>query len=333
MLEVGAGYGEFAKNFLSAFREICKVENLDFYSKLEYHLSDFSQLTLDELKNSGRMDEFAEQIHYKVFDVLDKYSSLEKSSYDILFANYLLDQLPARIFAEKDSIFLEKYICIEDPTPYIAKQESNKFWFGRNRWVKGLKKKYEFREVDLEQELSLADREILYSCFRQNKSSTVVYSYGALAAVKNFMQLVKPTGVIVCSDFNASTKPGVDRFEPCYYGNSIAQAVNFEFIYKHFSQAGSLQDWRKLDHKQQTEFGHQLALIYEDPIKPLHTLILTRPDFPHPLELGEIYQKVYHQNWLLRAVYKLLVELQLACYILVIFLLFFVIMHGVTHTF
>lgn len=305
ILEVGAGYGEFAKNFLSALQEICRVENLDYYSRLEYHLSDFSQTTLDELKNSGRMDEFKDHIQYVVFDALDKYSSLEKSSYDMLFANYLLDQFHARVFAQTNKGYLEKYISIEDPLPYIEKQSKKGFSWNKYHWIKSLKKLIEFRTVDLEQEISLADLEVLETCFRQDKSSTVVYSYGSLAAVKNFMLLIKPTGIIVCSDFNAATKPGVDNFEPCYYGNSLAQAVNFEFIYKYF-------------------IDHQIALIFEDPVKPLHTLILTRPDFPYPLELGEIYQKVYHQNWFIRMIYRFLVELQLGCYILAIFIFAFI---------
>ncbi len=333
VLEVGAGYGEFAKNFLSALQEICRVENLDYYSRLEYHLSDFSQTTLDELKSSGRLDEFQDRIHYLVFDALDKYSALEKSSYDILFANYLLDQFPARIFAQTNRGYLEKYISIEDPQTYKEKQDRANFGFGKSRWIKSLKKLVEFRAVDLEKEIPLADLEILENCFRQDKSSTVVYSYGSLAAVKNFMQLIKPTGIIVCSDFNAATKPGVDQFEPCYYGNSLAQAVNFEFIYKYFSQAGSLSEARKLDHLQQAKLGHQIALIYEDPIKPLHTLILTRPDFPHPLELGEIYQAVYHQNWFIRLLYRFLVELQLGCYILAVFIISFIIWSLVTDAF
>ena len=333
VLEVGAGYGEFAKNFLSAFQAICLAENLDYYARLEYHLSDFSQITLDELKASERLKEYQEHISFIVFDALDKYSTLDKSSYDILFANYLLDQFPARIFAQTNKGYLEKYISIEDPQPYIERQSKHQFAWNKNHWIKSLKKIIEFRNIDLNEEIPLADLEILENCFRQDKSSTVVYSYGALAAVKIFMQLIKPNGIIVCSDFNASTKPGVDQFEPCYYGNSLAQAVNFEFIYKYFSQAGSLTEARKLNHLQQGSLAHQIALIYEDPIKPLHTLILTRPDFSYPLELGEIYQAVYHQNWLIRLIYKFLVELQLGCYVLTIFILAFIIRHCILDTF
>ena len=117
-----------------------------------------------------------------------------------------------------------------------------------------------------------------------------------------------------------SAKPGFDECEPCYYGNSVAQAVNFEFLYKYFSAQDELAE---LEHFKDETGSYQVALIYEDPIKPLHTLILTRPDYEHSLELGEIYKKVYHQNWLLRFLYRFLAELQLACYILVLFMLFF----------
>lgn len=316
ILEIGAGYGEFARNFLSALQEICKAENLDFWSGLEYHLSDFSQTTLDQLKDSGRLDEFADKFHYKVFDALDKYSELDPESYDLIMANYLLDQFPARIFARVKNNYYEKYFSIEDPQPYLEKQKSKSFWFWRNQWIKRLRKCYEFREFDW-QSLPLDHRDILETCFRSGRDSSLVYSYGSLAALKNFLRLLKPTGLIVCSDFNMSAKPGFDECEPCYYGNSVAQAVNFEFLYKYFSAADESK------HLKDEPGSYQVALVYEDPIKPLHTLILTRPDYGYSLELGEIYQAVYHQNWLLRFLYRYLAELQLASYILALFMFLF----------
>lgn len=324
VLEVGAGFGEFAKNFLAAFREICLYEKHDYYERLHYHISDFSKLTLEELDDSGRLDEFAGCIEYKVFDALDKYTELDRSSYDLLMANYLLDQFPARVFAHHDGRYFEKYLSIENPQQYVEDQGG--LWFAKDRWIKRLKQRHEFREIDFDVELPLEHRDILDTCFRKGRASTVVYSYGSLAALKNFVSLLKPSGLIVCSDFNISNKPGFDKCQPCYYGNSVAQAVNFEFLYKYFSQVDNSTE---LKHFKQDEFGYQIALIYEDPIKPLHTLILTRPDYPHALKLGRIYKKVYHQNWLIRVLYRFLVEIQLSCYILALFMLLFVILSGV----
>lgn len=326
ILEVGAGFGEFAKNFLLALQSICDDEKLDYFFRLEYHISDFSIKTIEELKASGRLADFEELIYYQELDVLNKNLQLKENSYDLILANYLLDQLPARVIAHSKGEFFEKYICIENPDLYYQKQIQNNFWFKQNRWLKALKKKVEFREINIDKEIPLSDLEILESCFRANKASTVVYSYGALKAIKNLSHLLKNTGVIICSDFNASTKPGIDKFEPCYYGNSIAQAVNFEFIYKYFAQSNNINELYKLKHFNQNSLGCQMALLYEDPIKPLHTLILTRPDFPYALKLGEIYQTVYQQNWLLRTLYRTLVEMQLSCYILALFILGFVIM-------
>ena len=251
---------------------------------------------------------------------MDKYTwkkNFEAASFDAVFANYLLDQLPARVFVKDGNKYFEKYLSIEDP----AKYENKKPFFGRNRWIKKLKKATEFKEVKLNKELSLEHFQILETCFRTDKASTVVYSYGALKAVKNFMQLLKPNGIIVCSDFNATTKPGYDNFEPCYYGNSLAQAVNFEFIFKYFSQTFSLEESKKLEHKLDTHLGYQEVLIYEDQIKPLHTLILTRPDYEYGLELGSIYKSVYHTNWLLRGIYRFVVELQLSFYLFILVVL------------
>ncbi len=329
ILEIGAGYGEFAKNFLAAFEAISKAENLDFFERSRYIISDFSQKTLDELSGSKRLDEFKSKIDFVKFDALNKYNwqdcsgKIKAQSFDLLMANYLLDQLPARVFVKDQDHYYEKYLALEDFATYQKQQAHPITKFFRRNYVKKLSKKTEFREIDLEQELSLEHLQIMETCFRQNKASTVVYSYAALAAIKNFLYLLKDSGLIICSDFNASSKPGFDEFEPCYYGNSIAQAVNFEFIYKYFYSSASIEEFSEIDHKlaDAEHIGHQLALVYEDPIKPLHTLIMTNPKFKYSLELGEIYQDVYHKNWLLRALYKFMVEMQLGFYILMLFLI------------
>ena len=330
ILEVGAGYGEFAKNFLSAFKDICEYESLDYFSRLKYFLSDFSSKTLDELEKSKRLKDYRDKLVFLEFDAMDKFlwrNSLAEASFNAVFANYLLDQLPARVFVKDADKYFEKYISVEDPEPY----KNKKSFFSNRRWIKKLKKKVEFRPVNLNQELNLEHFQVLETCFRLDKASTVVYSYGALKAVKNFLYLLKPNGIMVCSDFNASTKPRFDNFEPCYYGNSLAQAVNFEFIYKYFSQTFSIEDSKQLQHKLTNKFGYQEVLIYEDPIKPLHTLILTRPDFPLGLELGEIYKSVYHTNWFLRALYRYVVELQLSFWLFLVVVLGYFLLYYLNH--
>lgn len=333
ILEVGAGYGEFALNFLAAFKEICVAEQLNYMERLSYVISDYSQKTLDELKNSNRLDAYRNILDFARFDVLDKFSwrtasdaLLERDKFDAIFANYLLDQLPARIFARAGDKYYEKYLSIENQEIYAKK----KSWLGKNFWIKKMKKKHEFREINWQEELSLEHRDILDTCFKRDKPSTIVYSYGALEAIKNFLYLLKPTGILICSDFNASAKPGFDSFEPCYYGNSLAQAVNYEFVFKYFMDAQSNRN--RIDHKIiGKNLGHQLTLIYEDPIKPLHTFFLTRPDYPGELELGAIYKKVYQQNWFLRSFYRFLVELQLGFYILLLLILSFFVFNFVVN--
>lgn len=330
-LEIGAGYGEFAKNFLAAFESICKEEDLDFFDRVKYIISDFSQKTLNELDESGRLKDYCHQIEFVVFDALNKFDWQESSGkikaagFDAVLANYLLDQLPARIFAKDSKGYYEKYLALQDFEDFKKKSPNPLMQFFRRNFVKKLSKKHEFREIDISKEVSLEHQNVLEACFREDKASTLVYSYSALAAIKNFLYLLKDSGLVICSDFNAATKPGFDKFEPCYYGNSIAQAVNFEFIYKYFAAAASIEDIKNLEHRiEQASFGHQMALVYEDPVKPLHTLIISNPKFKYSLELGKIYQDVYHKNWLLRTLYKFMVEVQLSFYVLLVFMLAFV---------
>lgn len=282
IIEIGAGMGVFALNFLKAFERICESEDLDFFQNLEYYFTDFSSKTLEEVKNSKRLKEYINIIKFKKFDI-EKHNAqdlnLDEHSFDVVFANYLLDQLPARIFAKTQNKIIEKYIKLSEKEKILNQKTKPK------KWIKKIKKTYQFRDFNFET-IPQKEREILKHNFRKDKDSTIVYSYGALNAVKTFMQMIKQNGLIICSDFNATNKPGVDIFEPCYYGNSLAQAVNFELICKYFDNSS------------------QKYLLYEDPLQPLHTLILTRPGFQHSLKLSQTYEFVYKKNRFVRILYK-----------------------------
>lgn len=308
ILEIGAGFGEFAFNFLKCCSDICKNKELDFFGRITYVLSDFSRTTLEELESSERFKNFEhkDQIELLALDVLSRASFVElENSFDLVMGNYLLDQLPARVFyrrynqLEDNFQYYEKYTALEDKSSWQNRIRSPK------KLIKKIQKQHEFREIDLADSIPFLEFEALDSCFKQHKSSTTIYSYSALTAVENFRTALKDTGIILCSDFNASTRPYRDNYEPCYYGNSLALAVNFEFIYKYFQHS-------------------QKVLLFEDPIKPLHTLVLTRDSFPYSLQLGEAYNKVFKQNWFLRAFYRYMVELKYSFYLLLLGILAFI---------
>jgi len=296
ILELASGNGEFARNFLYVFQEICEAESLNYFSRLKFSISDFSQKTLDELKASGRFDKFQSQIQFECIDVLNPQVICD-SSFDCILANYLLDQFPARIFVKDANQYFEKYIAVSDDKKYYHP--------GKN-FIKRIPKFFEFRSVNLSQELSIQHLDIFESCFRASKTSTAVYSYGALRVLRNLLPKLNENGILIMSDFHGASRGGFDKYEPCYYGNSIAHPVNFEFIAKYF------QDY-------------PTVILYEDPIKPLHTLILARPDFSRAFELGEIYHQVYLQNKFIRVLYRFLVEFKLSLYLflLIAFLMVF----------
>ncbi len=318
VLELGAGYGEFARNFLKAFAQICNQEGLPYYEQLEYYVSDFSETNIRELANSGRLRTYgtldlSSRIKFALYDALDKNSlmdaethlGLSEHRFDLILANYVLDQFKVRIFVRSQSLtlaqsssetasrykYFEKYLALYDKPQHIA-------LYHKRKKLKSISKPYQYRELDLEDELEPKDFQILNSCFRAASSSAVSYPYEALLVLQNCLALLKPSGVIICSDFNSSSKAGFDPLEPCYYANSLAEGVNFEFLSKYF---------------QDQEF----YLLYEDPIHPLHTFILTRPEFNQRLELGEIYRQVYLGNGFLRLFYKILREFYLGAQIYV----------------
>ncbi len=334
VLEVGAGYGEFARNFITAMRDISERENLPYYKNLTYHLSDFSQRTIDELKASGRLkaQEEAGKIQYLIYDTLDNSTlrNLEGETIDtrfnLILANYLLDQFHIRVFVRSQGKYYEKYIALYDDQKRIDKYLSGQ---PERKWIKRIRKRHQFREVDLGDEIPALHLELLKSCFRFGpQASAVSYPYEALRVLENWLALLAPAGIIVVSDFNCASKSGYDALEPCYYGNSLAEGVNFDFITKYFSYSKFRDAMvESLDSPRGTRMrsSQQLSLLYEDPVRPLHTLILTNNDFAHALELGETYRRVYMSNWLLRMFYKVMREIQVGSWIYALILVGFLI--------
>ncbi|NQY79698.1 MAG: SAM-dependent methyltransferase [Candidatus Caenarcaniphilales bacterium] len=311
ILEIGAGSGAFAKNFLHAFENTCNSLNLNFYRRLEYYLTDYAETTLDEIKNKNKLSEFS-NIKFFTLDILDdpNNSSLKDhiGSFHCICSTYLLDQLPNRVIAKSKDQYYEKYIKINIPDELKnASDDLKKKVLKKNKWIKKIKKEFNFKEIDLESELPQAHIEPLKDCFREKQdSSTVIYSYGALKALENSIRFLHIHGLIIYSDFNAASRPKIDIYEPCYYGNSVAQPVNFTFLYNCF-------------HK------HQKIILFEDPIKPLHTMILCHKDYSFPLKLGTYYEKIFKQNIAFRVLFKLLVELKMSLYILLIVLVIYII--------
>ena len=223
-------------------------------------------------------------------------------SFHCILSTYLLDQLPCRVIAKvDDNTYKEKYIKLIIPEKYLNNEKllSEKL-LKKKKWIKEIKKKFHYEEIDEEDDIPLEDFEILKTCFRKTKESTVIYSYGAKRALENSFKLLDPkNGLIIASDFNAATRGGIDLYEPCYYGNSLAQPVNFDFLYKSFAK-------------------QQKVVLFEDPIRPLHTLIICAENFEHPLRLGITYEQVFKQNMIFRMLYQFLLEIKQSIHILLI---------------
>ncbi len=310
ILEVGAGYGEFAINFLQALKQICEKEKLSFYQRCEYYISDYADTTLNELRNNPRLSKFINKIKFIKLDVLEK-PDLEYK-FHLILSTYLLDQFPARVIVKNNTKFYEKYLAISENEIISLKESASskqriKLPFSKPKnYIKKLKKEVTFREFDFDT-IPRYDQLNLLPCFRKNSaSSTIVYSYHSLQALNNLLSILAVEGLMIHSDFNAKSRPGFDNYEPCYYGNSIAQPVNFEYLYLSFKAT-------------------KKVILFEDPIKPLHTFIMSHPDSDKSIKLGEAYNRIYKQNIFLRLMTKFLVEIQLGFYVLLIIMILYIV--------
>jgi len=102
VLELGIGIGLFARFFLDAFKEMCALQNKDYYRRLTYVAGDRSERMLADACRHGVFVDHAGHYLIRVVDAMDPRSYLigdpaipGEQPFRAVFLNYLLDCLPA----------------------------------------------------------------------------------------------------------------------------------------------------------------------------------------------------------------------------------------------
>lgn len=105
LMELGAGTGLHARYFLDAFADLCRESGTDFYERLTFVVSDRYERTVREWHETGMFEDHAGHVALAVCDasmpsqpaVLDGSGAPIEGRPLVVFCNYLLDVLPARI--------------------------------------------------------------------------------------------------------------------------------------------------------------------------------------------------------------------------------------------
>ncbi|UFX83153.1 SAM-dependent methyltransferase [Candidatus Absconditicoccus praedator] len=110
ILEVGAGSGLFAINFLY------RIEQLDpqIFNKINYTITDYSQTILDNIQKNNHIQYFMKKgvLQTKPFDISKDTPPLD---IDIFLMNYVVCNIPFQCIKKQNNIYYEKTILPKSP--------------------------------------------------------------------------------------------------------------------------------------------------------------------------------------------------------------------------
>jgi Flp pilus assembly protein TadD len=102
VLEIGAGSALFARYLLDEFRLLCERGGHDFYERLEFHVTDRSARSVSHWRDCGVFGEHAGRVVPTVLDARWP-DPTPPGPFRAVFANYVLDSLPAAVLRRHDS--------------------------------------------------------------------------------------------------------------------------------------------------------------------------------------------------------------------------------------
>jgi tetratricopeptide (TPR) repeat protein len=254
VLELGAGLGLFARLFLDAFRATCAREGRNFYDRLVYFVSDQSPRMVQQWDERGL---FAEHAGHVVLGTCDARRPAEFQAIQgpalpfealrAIFANYLLDVLPAAIVRAGPAG--PEQLCVRTHL--------------RNSW----RLLPQYTSLSLEEVRSLAssenaeDRARLFPILRLLEFETrflpvgnealpylddvlacsagldrTVLNHGALDCLQACLALLLPSGFVLVNDYGPNENGDVPSQAAYHrFGCTTALGLNFPFLEQHFT--------------------------------------------------------------------------------------------------
>jgi tetratricopeptide (TPR) repeat protein len=251
MLELGAGSGLFARYFLDAFAERCRNAGGDLYQRLTYVVTDRFSAMVEGWRKEGLFTGHEAHVDLRVCDA----SSVEAlfalggmPAPMVVFCNYVLDVLPARI-ARRLGKRLEQ-LCVRAHVPggeaalraagLASLEEARTLASSRRfedlrrllRLLPQLELETEFRPWTPATSVEAAFAEAMVDGER------VILNHGAIACVDQIVRHLHPRGCLLINDYgpvrseDVGSHLGVQRF-----GGSIALGINYPWLER------ALGDW------------------------------------------------------------------------------------------
>jgi len=258
VLEVGAGLGLFAMQWMDRFHELCQESGADYYDRLTYHVTDGSALTVGQWEDKSIYARHAGHALTACCDATRPHTFTDPTDHDrrfgelrAVFANYVMDSLPATVLRRRDGRVDELHVrtwlraeyetrprAADEPTAEqiveLAPSRSLEDLTRLLPLVNQLEFETTFRPASMETDTYAQHAETLF-----HEDEPTVLNHGALRCIDAWLEQLGPTGFMLISDYGARTHlelrelAKVNRF-----GASVSTCLHLGVLEKHVERTG-----------------------------------------------------------------------------------------------
>ncbi len=283
VLEVGAGLGRFASNFLRALEVASGPMGEDIFRRIKYVLSDYSEKSLREALATGGLKPYVDAGHIvpALFDLRDpgKLRFLNDGDGEhrehrevgeplqMVIANYVCCVVPLKNMQHRQAEgWSEQWVrvdtTVEDSDPQSAGEIIEDMLANPTRegMVKklGIHLEWKERPLDLVYPNELHQK-ILTDIMTDAGDVTVGYPHGFIEFIDTVARFLAPGGLVLVNDYGAIDKKdlkGLSERRSQIYGNSLANSINFAV----FDSYATVSGWQLMRTKDPLDSLHTAAL-------------------------------------------------------------------------
>jgi tetratricopeptide (TPR) repeat protein len=246
VLEVGAGTGDFAKNFFRALETSCGDPGRALVARLKYVLSDYSAKNV------------AEALAQRALGARVAQGSLVGATFDLAGSRALLD-LEGRPIEARFAALVANYVCCVS-RPSLVRKSGGAFHEGRvsvraprplaalledptsAELMKNLETRVDWQPVELAPLLGDDHAAAIADTVEPFETATVVYPRAFLEFVRAMRPRMLAGGVALVTDYGAGRRSelaGEEEPKPGHYGNTLNHPVAFPVV-EAFAQRAEL---------------------------------------------------------------------------------------------
>jgi tetratricopeptide (TPR) repeat protein len=248
VIEVGSGHGAFALNFLRALDN--HPDAATWAPRVRYLMTDYQPRGLDEVAALPFIRDHvaAGRIVPALFDLRDPTRLTLRSGgaaprkVDLVIANYVTCVLPLKNLQKRGSRWFEQHVSIVAAVPPDAPPETPSERLERlireatrtETLGHEIRLQFDWKSTRLQNLYADAlHRQTVVAATRAFNDATIGYPHGFMSFVHAFAPHIQPHGYVLINDYGsvaAEEIEGHHERRPEFYGNSLANSVNFSIF-------------------------------------------------------------------------------------------------------